>query len=200
MEREGCVYLANGLDGYLTRKCWSSVWIHFYPFSISIGFICLPYCIVNFRFACWFWCIWEFRNHIKFKYVNCFIVLGGKLSGLPSQKQTENYICGTTTCCFFITQVHLRVCIHHHLRLYLSMYLYNTLFKVVYIPPSSSPLQDIMNTPKFQVRKLQRQMIKERDYRDGLERELSSKLAIIAQKGNGCYTYIRNISVHTCCI
>lgn len=46
-----------------------------------------------------------------------------------------------------------------------------------------SPLQDIMNTPKFQMRKMQRQMIKERDYRDGLERELASKLALIAQKG-----------------
>lgn len=30
---------------------------------------------------------------------------------------------------------------------------------------------------------MQRQMIKERDYRDGLERELASKLALIAQKG-----------------
>ncbi|TNN01943.1 hypothetical protein fugu_011325 [Takifugu bimaculatus] len=42
--------------------------------------------------------------------------------------------------------------------------------------------KDIMNTPKFQVRKLQRQMMNERDYRDGLERELSSKLSVIAQK------------------
>lgn len=83
--------------------------------------------------------------------------------------------------------ISLCICIIHYLKCYTS-------------PPSSSPLQDIMNTPKFQVRKLQRQMIKERDYRDGLEREVSSKLAIIAQKGNGCYTYIRNISVHTCCI
>lgn len=40
-----------------------------------------------------------------------------------------------------------------------------------------------MNTPKFQMRKMQRQMIKERDYRDGLERELASKLALIAQRG-----------------
>uniref|UniRef100_A0AAQ4P004 Nuclear mitotic apparatus protein 1 N-terminal hook domain-containing protein n=1 Tax=Gasterosteus aculeatus aculeatus TaxID=481459 RepID=A0AAQ4P004_GASAC len=47
---------------------------------------------------------------------------------------------------------------------------------------SRSPLQDIMNTPKFQLRKLQRQMIKERDYRDGLEKELASKLALIAQR------------------
>ncbi|KAF3847854.1 hypothetical protein F7725_020882 [Dissostichus mawsoni] len=47
---------------------------------------------------------------------------------------------------------------------------------------SKSPLQDIMNTPKFQLRKMQRQMIKERDYKDGLERELASKLALIAQR------------------
>ncbi|XP_034557461.1 nuclear mitotic apparatus protein 1-like [Notolabrus celidotus] len=47
---------------------------------------------------------------------------------------------------------------------------------------SKSPLQEIMNTPKFQLRKVQRQMIKERDYRDGLERELASKLALIAQR------------------
>ncbi|KAI3354367.1 hypothetical protein L3Q82_018890 [Scortum barcoo] len=47
---------------------------------------------------------------------------------------------------------------------------------------SKSPLQDIMNTPKFQMRKMQRQMVKERDYRDGLERELASKLALIAQR------------------
>lgn len=40
-----------------------------------------------------------------------------------------------------------------------------------------------MNTPKFQMRKMQRQMIKERDYRDGLERELASKLTLIAQRG-----------------
>lgn len=40
-----------------------------------------------------------------------------------------------------------------------------------------------MNTPKFQMRKMQRQMIKERDYRDGLERELACKVALIAQKG-----------------
>eukprot|EP00064_Thunnus_orientalis_P020466 superscaffoldBa00005639_g20602 len=47
---------------------------------------------------------------------------------------------------------------------------------------SNSPLQDIMNTPKFQMRKMQRQMIKERDYRDLLERELASKLALVTQK------------------
>ncbi|XP_054650436.1 nuclear mitotic apparatus protein 1 isoform X2 [Dunckerocampus dactyliophorus] len=47
---------------------------------------------------------------------------------------------------------------------------------------SKSPLQDIMNTPKFQLRKLKRQMFKERDYIDGLERELASKIALIAQR------------------
>uniref|UniRef100_A0A3B4T457 Nuclear mitotic apparatus protein 1 n=1 Tax=Seriola dumerili TaxID=41447 RepID=A0A3B4T457_SERDU len=50
---------------------------------------------------------------------------------------------------------------------------------------SKSPLQDIMNTPKFQLRKMQRQMVKERDYRDGLERELISKTALLAQ--NECH-------------
>ncbi|TNN34112.1 Nuclear mitotic apparatus protein 1 [Liparis tanakae] len=47
---------------------------------------------------------------------------------------------------------------------------------------SKSPLQEIMNTPKFQLRKMQRQVMKERDYRDGLERELAGKLALIAQR------------------
>lgn len=32
-------------------------------------------------------------------------------------------------------------------------------------------------------------MMKERDYRDGLERELSSKLSIIAQKGSRSHTF-----------
>lgn len=40
-----------------------------------------------------------------------------------------------------------------------------------------------MNTPKFQMRKMQREMVKERDYRDSLERELACKVALIAQKG-----------------
>lgn len=44
-----------------------------------------------------------------------------------------------------------------------------------------------MNTPKFQLRKLQRQVIKERDYTEGLENELSTKIADIAQKGNRFY-------------
>uniref|UniRef100_A0A3B5B1N0 Nuclear mitotic apparatus protein 1 n=1 Tax=Stegastes partitus TaxID=144197 RepID=A0A3B5B1N0_9TELE len=47
---------------------------------------------------------------------------------------------------------------------------------------SKSPLEDIMNTPKFQMRKMQRQIIKDRDYRDSLERELASKIALIAQR------------------
>lgn len=55
-----------------------------------------------------------------------------------------------------------------------------------------------MNTPKFQVRKLQRQMMNERDYRDGLERELSSKLSVIAQKGNRSYTFGSRVLDLTC--
>ncbi|KAM9812805.1 nuclear mitotic apparatus protein 1 isoform 1-T2 [Syngnathus typhle] len=47
---------------------------------------------------------------------------------------------------------------------------------------SKSPLQDIMNTPKFQLRKIQREMIRERDYRDGLEKELAGKISLIAQR------------------
>ncbi|KAK7883297.1 hypothetical protein WMY93_029471 [Mugilogobius chulae] len=47
---------------------------------------------------------------------------------------------------------------------------------------SCSPIQDIMNTPVFQMRKMQRQLIQDRDYRDGLEKELSSKLALLAQR------------------
>lgn len=57
------------------------------------------------------------------------------------------------------------------------------LWLICFYSHSKSPLQDIMNTPKFQMRKMQRQMIKERDYRDGLERELVSNLALIAQRG-----------------
>nr|XP_020475620.1 nuclear mitotic apparatus protein 1 isoform X2 [Monopterus albus] len=55
---------------------------------------------------------------------------------------------------------------------------------------SKSPLQEIMNTPKFQMRKMQRQMMKERDYRDGLERELASKLAALAQR-ESCITQLQ---------
>ncbi|XP_077468462.1 uncharacterized protein LOC144084055 isoform X2 [Stigmatopora argus] len=47
---------------------------------------------------------------------------------------------------------------------------------------SKSPLQDLMNTPKFQLRKLQRQIIQERQYRDGLERELAGKISVITSK------------------
>lgn len=43
-----------------------------------------------------------------------------------------------------------------------------------------------MNTPKFQLRKMQRQMIKERDYQDSLESELASKIALIEQRGTIC--------------
>ncbi|XP_030600984.1 nuclear mitotic apparatus protein 1 isoform X2 [Archocentrus centrarchus] len=46
----------------------------------------------------------------------------------------------------------------------------------------SSPLGDVMNTPKFQLKKMQREIIKERDYRDCLEKELASKIALIAQR------------------
>ncbi|MEQ2163763.1 hypothetical protein GOODEAATRI_033750, partial [Goodea atripinnis] len=47
---------------------------------------------------------------------------------------------------------------------------------------SKSPLAEVMNTPKFQMRKMRRQMMKEREYRDSLEKELSNTLALITQK------------------
>ncbi|KAM8882496.1 uncharacterized protein ACB058_002265 [Synchiropus picturatus] len=47
---------------------------------------------------------------------------------------------------------------------------------------SKSPLQDIMNTPKFQLRKMKREMIKERDLRDSLEKELNGNIALIEQR------------------
>ncbi|KAA8593975.1 hypothetical protein FQN60_004809 [Etheostoma spectabile] len=51
---------------------------------------------------------------------------------------------------------------------------------------SNSPLQNIMNTPKFQLRKMERRMIRERDHRDGLESELASKIALLAQRESHC--------------
>jgi len=56
-------------------------------------------------------------------------------------------------------------------------------FLICFHSHSKSPLAEIMNTPKFQMRKMQRQMIKEREYRDGLERELANTLGLIAQRG-----------------
>ncbi|XP_056467806.1 nuclear mitotic apparatus protein 1 isoform X1 [Gadus chalcogrammus] len=47
---------------------------------------------------------------------------------------------------------------------------------------SRSPLQEVMNTPRFKLRKMQTQMIHEREYKDGLTRELSSLMTQIAQK------------------
>lgn len=42
---------------------------------------------------------------------------------------------------------------------------------------------EVLNTPKFQLRKIQRELIKERDYRDGLEKELANTLALVEQRG-----------------
>ncbi|CAL8335026.1 unnamed protein product [Boreogadus saida] len=47
---------------------------------------------------------------------------------------------------------------------------------------SRSPLQEVMNSPRFKLRKMQTQMIHEREYKDGLTRELSSLMTQIAQK------------------
>lgn len=63
-----------------------------------------------------------------------------------------------------------------------------------------------MNTPQFQMRKMQRMMIQERDYKDGLERELASKMALISKKGIASKTRARNIcklpsgSIFTLCL
>ncbi|XP_053716967.1 nuclear mitotic apparatus protein 1-like [Synchiropus splendidus] len=57
---------------------------------------------------------------------------------------------------------------------------------------SKSPLQDIMNTPKFQLRKMKREMIKERDLRDSLERELNSNIALIKQRES----FINHLQYH----
>uniref|UniRef100_A0A8C9TLF1 Nuclear mitotic apparatus protein 1 n=1 Tax=Scleropages formosus TaxID=113540 RepID=A0A8C9TLF1_SCLFO len=42
-----------------------------------------------------------------------------------------------------------------------------------------SPIQDVLNTPQFQLRKLQKQLRQERDMRDELERELANKTQVI---------------------
>ncbi|XP_043976143.1 nuclear mitotic apparatus protein 1 isoform X4 [Gambusia affinis] len=47
---------------------------------------------------------------------------------------------------------------------------------------SKSPLAEVMNTPKFQMRKMRRQMMKEREYRDDLEKQLASTITLITQK------------------
>uniref|UniRef100_A0A1A7ZJM1 Nuclear mitotic apparatus protein 1 n=1 Tax=Nothobranchius furzeri TaxID=105023 RepID=A0A1A7ZJM1_NOTFU len=47
---------------------------------------------------------------------------------------------------------------------------------------SQSPLIDIMNTPKFQMRQMQRTLIKEREYKDTVERELANMLTLVAQR------------------
>ncbi|XP_056138853.1 nuclear mitotic apparatus protein 1 [Lampris incognitus] len=47
---------------------------------------------------------------------------------------------------------------------------------------SKSPLQYVMNTPQFQLKKLKRQMAQDSEYRDELAKELASKMALIAQR------------------
>ncbi|KAL4647091.1 nuclear mitotic apparatus protein 1 [Arapaima gigas] len=45
-----------------------------------------------------------------------------------------------------------------------------------------SPIQDILKTPQFQLRKLQKQLCQERDMRDELEREIASSHQIITER------------------
>ena len=84
------------------------------------------------------------------------------------------------------------MCVHMSLSssvcLHLCIYIINNFRTSLHPSTSPSPLQNIMNTPKFQLRKLQREILKERDYTEGLESELSAKLADIAQKGNRFYS------------
>uniref|UniRef100_A0AAV2IY96 Nuclear mitotic apparatus protein 1 N-terminal hook domain-containing protein n=1 Tax=Knipowitschia caucasica TaxID=637954 RepID=A0AAV2IY96_KNICA len=54
--------------------------------------------------------------------------------------------------------------------------------KVASSSVSSSPIQDVMNTPVFQMRRMKRQLMQDRDYIDGLEKELSNKLALLSQR------------------
>ncbi|XP_029699800.1 nuclear mitotic apparatus protein 1 isoform X4 [Takifugu rubripes] len=123
MESEGCVFLANGLDGHLARK--------YLPLGSDV-------------------------------FENSGITSSSNISTVSSFSEENSPIFR-----------------HRSKRKEVS---FVELQPVASSSFSSSPLQDIMNTPKFQVRKLQRQMMNERDYRDGLERELSSKLSVIAQK------------------
>ncbi|XP_052358366.1 nuclear mitotic apparatus protein 1 isoform X2 [Oncorhynchus keta] len=46
----------------------------------------------------------------------------------------------------------------------------------------SSPLQDVMNTPQFQLKKLQRQLRQERDMRDELEKDLTTSAATLTHR------------------
>ncbi|XP_048837991.1 nuclear mitotic apparatus protein 1 isoform X2 [Brienomyrus brachyistius] len=45
-----------------------------------------------------------------------------------------------------------------------------------------SPIQDVVNTPQFQLRKLRKQLVQEREMRDELERELASSSQIITER------------------
>uniref|UniRef100_A0A8K9V5G5 Nuclear mitotic apparatus protein 1 n=1 Tax=Oncorhynchus mykiss TaxID=8022 RepID=A0A8K9V5G5_ONCMY len=50
------------------------------------------------------------------------------------------------------------------------------------LSPVYSPLQDVMNTPQFQLKKLQRQLRQERDMRDELEKDLTTSAATLTQR------------------
>nr|XP_023648289.1 nuclear mitotic apparatus protein 1 isoform X2 [Paramormyrops kingsleyae] len=45
-----------------------------------------------------------------------------------------------------------------------------------------SPIQDVLNTPQFRLRKLQKQLVQEREMRDELERELASRSQVITER------------------
>ncbi len=48
---------------------------------------------------------------------------------------------------------------------------------------SRSPVQDVMSTPHFQLKKLRKDLAHEGDVRDELEKELANQISIISEKG-----------------
>ncbi|XP_016097994.1 nuclear mitotic apparatus protein 1-like [Sinocyclocheilus grahami] len=47
---------------------------------------------------------------------------------------------------------------------------------------SSSPVQDVMSTPHFQLKRLRKELVHEGDVRDELEKELANQISIISEK------------------
>ena len=46
-----------------------------------------------------------------------------------------------------------------------------------------SPIQEVINTPQFQLRKVRKQLAEERDMRDEVERELADTSQLVSEKG-----------------
>ncbi len=58
-------------------------------------------------------------------------------------------------------------------------FLKNTLIFLI----SRSPVQDVMSTPHFQLKRLRKELAHEGDVRDELEKELANQISIISEKG-----------------